>query len=135
MRVLDSYRLELHWESVDKNKDDSCNLTGAYFSGPVLAEAERINTKDSIRIDLTPQYSKILTHHYFVDLFWGNVEYKDGIVILQDVVLKGYLVNIISNLKHGDYILIDTSKHDGDKHLYNLVYRGAVMNKSGEEYA
>jgi len=134
MRVSDFYRLELHWESVDKNKDDSCNLVGAYFSGPVLKHAEKIKSGDNITLDLTPQYSRILTSFYFTQCEWGDVEYNNDNVLLNEMVLKGEFVNSISKLSNTDYILIDTSKHDGEGHLYNLVYVAAVVNKNGEEH-
>ena len=134
MFILDEYRLELHWDGVDKNKDDSCNLYGTYFSGPVISRAEKINPGDNITLDFTPQYSRIITSYYFVKLLWGQLEYKDEKVILQDVVMRGEFVNRVSNLKDSDYIIIDTSQHDGNKHLYSLVYRASVINESGEEY-
>ena len=134
MRVSDFYRLELHWGSAEKNKDASCNLYGAYFSGPVLTHADKINPGDNIVLDLTPQYARILTSYYFTRLEWGEVEYIDDKVLLKDVILKGDFVNSISNLSDTDYILIDTSKHDGENHLYNLVYAAAVVDKEGEEY-
>jgi hypothetical protein len=133
MYIPESYKLELHWNSIDKNKDDSCNLIGAYFCGPVLKSAEKINSSDRIKLDFTPQYSLILSSFYFVDCMWGNVNYYNEIVKLQDVTLKGDFVNKISNLINTDYIVIDTSKHDGESHLYNLVYKAAVLNKNGEE--
>ncbi|MCK5016493.1 MAG: hypothetical protein KAS32_05405 [Candidatus Peribacteraceae bacterium] len=134
MRVSDFYRLELHWESVDKNKDDSCNLIGAYFSGPVLKHAEKIQPADKITLDLTPQYSRILTSYYFTQCEWGDIEYSNEIVILNNVILKGDFVNSISKLSNTDYILIDTSKHDGEGHVYHLVYRAYVVDKEGKEY-
>jgi len=134
MRVAEFYRLELHWDSVEKNKDNSCSLRGAYFSGPVLSHADKINSGDNIVLDLTPQYARVLTSYYFTKLVWGTVEYKYGNVLLQDAVLTGDFINTISNLDNTDFILIDTSKHDGDSHIYNLVYRGLVVNKDGKEY-
>jgi len=134
MLVATYYRLELHWSKAEKNSDDYCRLYGAYFSGPVLKHAQKIQGGDHIRLDLTPQYTKILTSYYFVDLSWGGVEYVDDRVVLSDVALKGQFVNEISNLQDGDFILIDTSKHEEEKHIFNLVYRGSVRTKDGKEY-
>jgi hypothetical protein len=134
MKVLDKYRLELRWDKVEKNTDKICLLKGAHFCGPVLKDAREIDSNDRMVLDFTPQYSRIITHHYFATLCWGEVKYNDDKVILEDALLDGDFVNDVSNLKDTDYILIDTSKHEEEIHMYNLVYKSIVKNKDERKY-
>ena len=132
--MREKYRLELHWDSIDKNRDNSCNLFGAYFFGPAIKNSNKINYPDKIVIDLTPQYSKILTDYYFVDLNWSKAEYKDNKVFLGEVTIVSDYINKVSNLQDIDCIHIDTEDHEEDVHMFNLVYKGKVVNSNGEEY-
>jgi len=134
MRIKDLYKLELHWNGVDKNSDTTCVLYEAFFGGPVIKNAKKVSPKDNILIDFTPQYTKILTSYYFVRLQWENAYYVDNKINLPSAVLVGDFVNKISNLDSTDYIIIDTSKHEEKEHMYTLVYRGFVVNKNGKEY-
>lgn len=133
MSIREKYKLNLFWRGTEKPINDTCKLSGSYFSGPVLKIAKKINNKDSIVIDLTPQYNKILSNHYFIELSWEDTRYIDDKVYLINAKLKGDLVNEISNLSNSDYILIDTEKHEEKIHIYNLVYKGMVMTKEGKE--
>lgn len=127
----DYYRLELHWSGVSKIGDRVCSLTGAYFSGPALKIAKKINGNDSINIDVTPQYIKILASYYFINLQWKDVEYSGDKVLLKEAVLIGEYVNDVSNLEKQDTIIIDTQNHEEKVHVYNLVYKGQVLTKEG----
>ena len=132
--ALSKYRLELHWESLEKNDDNLCFLYGAYFFGPALKIAQKINPHDNITLDLTPQYSKLITNYYFLTLSWNEVEYKDNKVYLKNTILKGDFVNNVSTLSNVDFIYIDTELHENEKHLYNLVYPSKIVNREGEEH-
>lgn len=129
----EKYKLELHWGAAEKVRDGACVLKGAYFFGPAIKIAKKINSADSINIDLTPQYSKVISTYYFIKLSWNTVEYKDDKVYLGDVVLTGDFVNELSRLDNTDGILMDTEKHEEKYHMYNLVYRGMVLTKEGKE--
>lgn len=131
--MLHNYVLELHWDSIEK-KDNMCVLYGAYFFGPALKIAQKINYPDKIVLDLTPQYSKIITTHYFLELSWNEVEYKEDKVMLKNTHLKGDLVNDISKLSNKDYIKIDTSNHEEEVHVYSLVYKSVIVNDEGEQH-
>jgi len=131
--MLDLYRLELHWDDIVE-LDDKCYLQGAYFSGPATKIAKQIEPADSIVMDLTPQYSRIITSHYFLELFWDNVEYKDDKIMLMDVRLVGDYINNVSDIGVEDYIVIDTQNHEENIHTFNLVYSSKVVNSEGEEH-
>ena len=49
--LVDRYRLELHWESVEYEQEGVCKVKGAYFSGPALIEAAEINPNDYLKLD------------------------------------------------------------------------------------
>ncbi len=129
----EKYRLELRWGKTEKVRDGICNIKGAYFFGPAIKIAQKINGSDNITIDLTPQYSKIISSYYFVNLSWKTVEYKDDKVYLGEAVLSGEYINELSRLDNTDGFTIDTEKHEEKKHLYNLVYKGMVFTKEGKE--
>lgn len=134
MNIKKYYVLELHWGRIEKVSDDSCILHEAYFSGPVLKNAREIDKDDRITLDLTPQYSRILTSFYFVELTWKDVRYADGKVYLGDARLNSDNMNLISKLSDTDYVVIDTENHEESVHMYNLVYKGAVLTKEGREH-
>lgn len=134
MKISDFYRLELHWDYVDKVSSDSCALKGAFLTGPTLSHAAPINSNDHIILDLTPQYTRLITSYYFVKLAWGSVKYDRDLVFLDRAFIDGVCLNTISTFSNSDYILIDTSKHDGEMHMYNMVYKAYVVNREGEKH-
>jgi len=131
--VKEKYKLYLKWDKVEKNRDDLCVVKGAYFCGPVLKSAQQISYPDEITIDLTPQYSSVLSNYYFTSFKWNRLDYKEDRILLFDCYLLGDYINSISNLDNLDYILVDTENHEEEVHMYNLVYKGAVMVKENEE--
>ncbi|HEC66283.1 MAG TPA: hypothetical protein ENI23_13420 [bacterium] len=133
MKAFGKYGLELRWEGVDKVRDDVCVLKGAFFSGAALKIAEKIESPNFMDIDLTPQYSKVVSGYYFARLSWDDVEYKDDVVLLKNSVLKSEFINEITNMSSTDYIAINTRDHELDVHAYNLVYKGKALNKEGKE--
>lgn len=133
MSLRDKYRLELHWKDIEKN-EGVVLFKRAYFCGPVLKIAKEINCNDNIVLDLTPQYSRILSNYYFATLSWGNVDYVGGKVFLFDCKLSGDLVNSVSTLGASDYIVIDTEQHEESTHVFNLVYKSKVVNNEGKEH-
>lgn len=131
MKIKEKYMLGLRWSGLDKNKEDVCSLSGACFFGPVVKDAV-IKDNDSIVIDFTPQYSKVISKYYFVTLRWGSVNIAREKIYLRDVYLTGEYVSKISNIDKTDYILMDTEDHEEDVHMFNLVYRGCVLNNEGK---
>jgi hypothetical protein len=139
MRLGERYRLEVHWEKVLRPEAGVMCLVDAYFSGPALSEAEQINSNDYIRLDFCSQLIILVKNVYVGDLKWGEVSYsrKSGksIVGLKDAVVEyDPSINGIPNLKDNDYLVIDTSGHENEKHLYNLLYPTYVVNEDNELY-
>ena len=56
MRILNKYRLELRWDTVEYPEADVAVLKGAYFTGPVLKEAAQIQGDDQLMLDMTYQH-------------------------------------------------------------------------------
>lgn len=131
MEIREKYRLGLRWANIDKNKEDVCSLFGACFFGPVIKEIKDIKDNDSIVIDFTPQYNNIISSYYFVTLKWGSASLAREKIYLRDVYLVGNYVSEISNISETDYILVDTEDHEEDVHMFNLVYKGYVVNVDG----
>jgi len=134
VRVLTKYRLELRWQSVEYPTDDVAVLKGAYFCGPVLQDAARINDDDQLTLDMTNQHLILFIPEYYqATLKWKGVEYKDDKVFLKDVTIKGKYVNSIETLRDTDWILIDCTDHDEKKHPFHLVYWAEVRRAEGPE--
>lgn len=136
MLLGERYRLELHWKKVLRPKAGIMYLTDAYFSGPALAQADEINSDDTIRLDFCSQLVILIKSVYVADLYWGEVVYnKNKTITLKDArieydpELKG-----IPNLEKKDYLVIDTAGHENEKHLYNLLYPTYVIGKDSELY-
>jgi len=134
--LSERYRLELHWSKVLRPKAGEMHLVDAYFSGPALAQADKINDNDTIRLDFCSQLVVLVKSVYVGDLRWGEVVYnKNGTITLKnarveyDPELKG-----IPNLATKDHLVIDTSGHENNKHLYNLLYPAYVVDRSSELY-
>jgi hypothetical protein len=129
------YRLELRWEGITYHDEQTAVLTGAYFTGPVLKEAQQIQSPDFIDLDLTKQHLLVFDSYYIVRLSWEGVEYcSDGTVALQEAVLSNKLLRSLHNVEDKDYILINTEKHEEELHAYNLVYDAEVMKETEEPY-
>lgn len=134
--LSERFRLELHWRKVLRPKAGTMHLTDAYFSGPALSQADKINDNDTIRLDFCSQLVVLTRAVYVADLRWGEVIYgEDGYIRLKnarieyDPDLKG-----IPNLRIKDYLVIDTSGHENEKHMYNLLYPTYVVDGDSEIY-
>jgi hypothetical protein len=134
--LAEKYRLELHWKKVLRPEAGIMHLTEAYFSGPALADADKINNNDTIRLDFCSQMIILVKNVYVADLHWGEVVYnKNNTISLKNAMLK-YDPNIkgIPNLEAKDYLVIDTSDHENERHLYNLLYPAYVIDRDNEKY-
>ncbi len=130
----EKYRLELHWERMDCQGDSSALLEGAYFCGPVLKDAAKLETPDFIDLDLTPQLLTVFNSYYVVRLSWDGVEYRsDGSAALIGASLKSEHLHL-HRFEEGDSILIDTSKHEEETHAYHLVYESQVLRSTKEPH-
>lgn len=153
MQVLPKYRLELRWESVSCSKGDVAILKGAYFSGPVLKDAEKLQDEDKLIIDMTQQHWVFppMQDFYQATLFWKGVEYKGDRIFLKEARIEGKYVNSIAPLTNDNWILIDCKEHDTKKmtagrrgkrlapgvyqtrYTHTIVYWAEIMKVSGEE--
>jgi hypothetical protein len=135
--LSERYRLELHWKSVVYERDGVCRLEGAYFSGPALKIAERINGSDRINLDFYKQYVIFVENAYVASLKWQDVAYMgNGTVILKDAIITHETeLNRVPKFKDTDYIVIDTQKHESKTHHLHLVYESFVVDENGDLYS
>lgn len=134
--LVDRYKLELHWKKVTYNKEGICRFTGAYFSGPALADAEKLNDKDHIMLDFFSQYLYLVKGVYVAKFSWGSVSYnKDGSISLKKTSMThDSELNRVPKLKDTDYLVIDTNGHDTERHPFNPVYKTYVVNSDTSLY-
>jgi hypothetical protein len=135
--LSEKYRLELHWEKAVYEQEGICKLVDAYFIGPALSIAEKINDNDFLFVDFYKQYYIIVENVYVAKLSWGEVSYnEDGsIVKLKDAYLTHNTeLNKVPTFKDTDHIIIDTSDHEMAIHSFNLFYTSYVVNENGILY-
>jgi hypothetical protein len=132
MRVMARYRLELRWDSVEYNTDDTAVLKGAYFCGSVFKDAAKLRGKDELILDMTAQHQVFISDYYHATLYWGGVEYLEDKVLLKDACIIGKYVNSIETLENTDWVLIDCKEHEEKKHPFSLVYYAEVRKRDGE---
>lgn len=133
MRILNKYRLELHWDTVEYNRDDVAVLKGAYFEGPVLKDTAPLEADDSLVLDMTNQHMIFIPDYYQATLSWKGVDYKDDRIYLKEAYIKGKYVNSIEPLKDNDWLLIDCKEHEQKTHVFHLVYWAEVRNSEKEK--
>ena len=133
MRILEKYRLELHWDTVEYNRDDVAVLKGAYFEGPVLQEAAQLNEEDSLIMDMTSQHMIFIPDYYQATLSWKGIDYKEGRIYFKEAHIKGKYVNSIETLKDTDWVLMDCKEHEMATHVFHLVYWAEVHNSEQEK--
>lgn len=132
----DRFRLELHWGTAVYERDEICKLSNAYFSGPALAEADKINDNDSILLDFFHQYIILVENIYVAKFSWSQVIYNnDNTITLKDTfITHDTELNKVPKLSNTDYLIIDTSNHETETHKYNLVYKTYVVNTDTQLY-
>jgi len=133
LRVISKYRLELHWDAVEYPTEDVAVLNKAYFVGPVLKEAAKINPNDQLMLDMTYQHAIFIPEYYQALLQWKGVDYRDDQIFLKGATLKGKHVNSVEPLKATDFILIDCREHEEEKHAFHLVYWAEVCKADKEK--
>jgi len=130
--LSEKYRLEIHWDNIEYFDENKCRLIGAYFSGPVLNNAERVNDNDSINLDFCKQYYILVKEVHVLNFSWGKVEYKDNKIFLEDAIIT-YQEDM--KLKSDDYVVINTYNHEMAVHAFNLLYDSYLVNKDNELYS
>jgi len=134
---MDKYILELHWLNVRYIKGDEgvvVYLDGAYFSGPALRLAAKINNNDSIKLDFTEQYAILLKSYHIATLSWGEVVYAGNIVYLKDALIHVSNFSKVPKFLSDDFLVIDTSLHEEDIHNNYLNYNTKTFSSLRENY-
>jgi hypothetical protein len=135
--ISEKFRLEIHWQDAVYSQEGCCELVGAYFSGPALQIAQKINDKDHMMLDLYSQYLTLVKGVYVIKFEWLGVNYSDS---ENKVFLdKCYLthteeLNTVPKLKSTDYFVIDTSDHEFSIHKYSLVYKTILIKEDHLRY-
>lgn len=134
--LSERYRLELHWSSVSYEENGVCTFNGAYFSGPALMEALKLERKDHILLDFFQQYLVLVDNAYVAQFDWEDPSYNgDGTISFRYATLSHDTeLNRVPKLKDDDYLVIDTSGHDVEKHPFTLVYKTYVVNEDTQLY-
>lgn len=135
MLLGEKYRLELHWDSVEFTLDGVCKLNGAFFEGPALSDAEKVNDNDNIMLDFFQQYFVLVRNVYVAKLSWNKVDYKNNKIYLgKAVITHATELNRVPKLNNLDYLVIDTKGHDVEEHSYNCLYKTYVVNIDNDLY-
>lgn len=135
---MDKYVLELHWLNVSYSENEEgvvVRLDGAYFAGPALKIAAKIQNNETIKLDFTEQYVVLLNNYHIASLKWGEVIYSGNIAYLKDAyicVAKKYKV---PNFLSDDFLVIDTSLHEEKTHSMYLNYSTRTFSSLRESYA
>jgi hypothetical protein len=134
---MDKYVLELHWLNVRYVEDAegvAVYLDGAYFSGPALRLAVKINNNDRIRLDFTEQYAILLKNYHIAVLSWGEVVYVGNIIYLKDASIHVSNFSKVPKFLSDDFLVIDTSLHEEDTHNNYLNYNTKTFSPLRENY-
>ncbi len=129
----EKYRLEVHWQQT--SYDEGCvKLDGCELKGPVLTELTQLEIKDAILLDFISQYISLLPQYYIAKLSWKGVTYKEGAIALDNVIIDSDHINSLPTLNDNDFLVIDTSNHEDEKHNYSINYRTYVIKPDGAKY-
>ena len=82
--LSDKYKLELHWKKILRPHSGIIYFIDAYFSGPALANADKINNNDFISIDFCEQLIFLTKKVFTGNFHWGEVIYNNSIVTLKN---------------------------------------------------
>lgn len=126
------FRLEVHWKKVVYEKG-FVKLLGCKLTGPVVSELELVS-KDSIKLDFISQYIALLPQYYIATLSWDGTDRKGNTILLDNVTIKNANINNLPTFNNDDFIIIDTSDHEDEKHNYNVNYKSYVIKADGVKY-
>ncbi len=135
--LAEMFRLELRWEKTLYDQDGICKFIGAYFTGPVLQVAQKLNGEDHMLLDFYSQYIKLVKGTYVGDFYWKGTKYsEDGKKVYLSLAILSHNteLNNVPKLKNDDYFVIDTSDHVVEKHNNALVYKTYVINPDSTMY-
>jgi len=130
--VIERYKLYFEWIGLKYNKDVA-SFKDAWFHGPVLQRAAKINSNDYIDLDFSSQNFNnklfLVDSYYIAKLRWKDVEYREGKVMLKGCKLTHNKAGTLRELKDGFSFLIDCGRHESYMHHKTLVYPSWVMNE------
>lgn len=133
--LSERYRLELRWKKANYEREGMCKLEGAYFSGPALRLADKVNNKDYMNLDFYRQYYVVAKRVYVAKLSWENVTYDNNVIKLHSAMITHDAeINRVPKLKDSDYIVINTENHEAEKHAFFPTYETFVINEDGILY-
>lgn len=135
--ISEKFRLELHWKSVIYSQKGRCEVKDAYFTGPALQIAQRINDKDYILLDLYSQYLILVKGAYVLRFEWEGTSYKNDenkVYLSNCYITHTEDLNLTPKLKPEDYFVIDTSSHESSIHKYSLVYKTLLIKEDHSRY-
>lgn len=133
----EKFRLELKWDKALYLKEGECFLEGAFFTGPVLQIAQRINEDDFMMLDFYSQYISLVRGSYVAKFSWKEVTYsEDGFkAFLKNAILShDSELNNVPTLEENDYFVIDTGDHTLGKHNFNMLYKTVLVNIDNNLY-
>ena len=134
---MDKYSLELHWLNVTYIEEENnviIRLNGAYFSGPALRIALKINNNELIRLDFTEQYAILLRNYHIATLKWGEVIYSGAIAYLKNSYIHVSKESEVPKFLNDDFLVIDTSLHEEKTHMIYLNYNTRTFSSLREDY-
>ncbi len=132
--IANKYLLEVHWKGVEFINTTNLKVSGCVLSGPATSEISSINKEDYIRLDFSNQYVVLVKDYYISNLSWNGYSKTGNNFNLHNVILKTMYPGKIQSIAASDYIMIDTSDHEDDKHNYNLNYKSYLIKQGGELY-
>lgn len=135
--LSEMFRLELRWKNTVYEQDGVCKFVEAYFTGPVLQVAQKLNDKDHMVLDFYSQYVKLVKGTYVGKLYWEGIKYsEDGkkVYLKRAAMMHEEELNSVPQLNNDDYFAIDTSDHIPERHGNSLVYKTYVINPDSTMY-
>lgn len=130
----EKYRLDVKWEDVEY-KEGVCIFKGAYFSGPVLQFAEKIEPNNTMALDFFKQYFVLVDNVYIGTFSWGEVTYKEDMVLLSNCTLSHKSeLHKVPKLKKRDMLVIDCKLHERETHDFYPTYKTYVVNSDTQVY-
>ena len=131
---VEKFKLEVHWSKVEYLSDGTIKLCDTYLSGPAISELLKLNPADHIMLDFISQYISLLSSYYIVKLSWDGVSYTDTKILLDNVLMTNSNIEKLPAIKASDYIVIDTSSHEDEKHNFNINYTSYLIRSDGVKY-
>ncbi len=130
----EKYKLEVRWSDVNYD-DDVCNFINAYFTGPVLKFAEKIESNDNMALDFFKQYFILVDNVYIGTLSWGEVKYiKDKVFLKNCKLTHKTELNKVPKLVAKDMLVIDCELHEREIHSFYPTYKTYVSNEDTQVY-